>query len=149
MRAFIAWHRERHHEDIALIDSYFDEAAFEQELADLPGKFAPPNGRLYVAYDGVQPIGCGALRNLDDGICEMKRMFVPSAWRGQGVGLSLAERLLGDARSIGYRKVRLDTSWRQQEAISLYQKLGFKEIEPYYETSAPMREWLRFFERDT
>lgn len=148
MRAFIAWHRERHLEDVALIERYFDQAAFEKELAELPGKFAPPNGRLYVAYDGVQPIGCGALRDLDGGIGEMKRMFVPVASRGKGVGLALANRLLSDAGSIGYKKVRLDTSWRQKEAIALYEKLGFKSIEPYYDMSEPIRNWLKFFERE-
>jgi len=92
MRAFVAWHRERHVEDVALIERYFDERAFEQELAALPGKYARPEGRLLIAYQDGHPAGCVALRDLDDGICEMKRMFVPMAYRGMGIGRALAGR---------------------------------------------------------
>ena len=63
MRAFVAWHRERHVEDIALIDRYFDEAEFEAELAGLPGTYASPEGRLFIAYQDGQPAGCVALRD--------------------------------------------------------------------------------------
>jgi GNAT superfamily N-acetyltransferase len=94
MRAFIAWHRQRHLEDLALIDSYFDAAAFEAELAGLPGKYAPPHGRLLLAMVGDQPAGCVALREIDGTRCEMKRMFVYPHRRGQGVGRALAEAVI-------------------------------------------------------
>ncbi len=81
MRAFVDWHREWHVEDIALIDRYFDEVEFEAELAGLPGKYAPPDGRLLIAYLDGRPAGCGALRDLGEGNCEMKRMFVPTQFR--------------------------------------------------------------------
>src|SRR5690349_4154966 len=84
MRAFVAWHRERNREDIALVDRYFDEGAFDAELAGLPGKYAQPKGRLLIAYKDGEAAGCVALRDLGDGICEMKRMFVPPAFRGSG-----------------------------------------------------------------
>jgi hypothetical protein len=84
MRSFIAWHRERHREDTHLIDAYFDGQAFEQELATLPGKYAPPHGQLLLAtLDGV-PAGCVALRGLDFASCEMKRMFVYTQFHGRG-----------------------------------------------------------------
>ena len=76
IRAFVAWHRQRHHEDLSLIDQYFDAKAFEEELVTLPGKYAPPKGRLHLALYDDQPAGCIALRELDTQTCEMKRMFV-------------------------------------------------------------------------
>src|SRR5262245_13027900 len=86
LRAFVDWHRERHVEDIALIDRYFDAGEFEAELAGLPGKYAPPKGRLLLAIRDGEAAGCVALRDLGDGIAEMKRMFLPDCFRGQGIG---------------------------------------------------------------
>ena len=94
MRAFIAWHRERHTQDRHLIDAYFDAAAFERELATLPGEYSPPSGRLLLATVDDGPAGCVALHQLGDGCCEMKRMFVYPRFRGQGVGLGLAHRII-------------------------------------------------------
>jgi GNAT superfamily N-acetyltransferase len=147
MRGFLAWHRERHVEDMALIDRYFDAEAWEAELAALPGKYAPPKGSLLVAYRGGQPAGCVALRDLGDHVAEMKRMFVPTAFRGLGVGRALADRVMADARKAGYRRMRLDTSRRQKEAIRLYEDSGFERIPPYYPLSDDLRDWLIFFER--
>ena len=147
MRGFLAWHRERHVEDLALIDRYFDESSWEAELAALPGKYAPPKGSLLIAYRGGQAAGCVALRDLGDGVAEMKRMYVPVAFRGLGVGRALADRIIADARKAGHRRVRLDTSRRQKEAIQLYEASGFKRIPPYYPLSDDLRDWLIFFER--
>ena len=146
MRAFLAWHRERHVEDRALIDSYFDEEAWDHELADLPGKYAPPSGSLLIAYHDDRPAGCVALHHLGDGACEMKRMFVPVKFRGLGVGRALADRIIADARAAGYRRMRLDTSERQDEAIRLYEKSGFRRIAPYYPVTDDLKDWLVFFE---
>ena len=146
MRAFVAWHRERHHEDIALVDRYFDQRAFDAELAGLPGKYARPKGRLLIAYRDGQAAGCVALRDLGEGICEMKRMFVPSAFRGSGIGRALANRVIEGAREAGYRRMRLDTSKRQDEAMRLYESAGFRRIPPYYELPDDVRSWLVFFE---
>lgn len=148
MRAFVAWHRQRHAEDMALIERYFDAEAWEAELAGLPGKYAPPKGSLLIAYRGGQPAGCVALRDLGDHVAEMKRMFVPPEYRGLGVGRALADRILADARKAGYRRMRLDTSRRQNEAIALYESAGFRRIEPYYDLSEDLRDWLVFFECD-
>jgi ribosomal protein S18 acetylase RimI-like enzyme len=146
MRAFVAWHRERHADDVALIERYFDQHAFEAELAGLPGKYARPSGRLLIAYCDRQPAGCVALRDLGDGVTEMKRMFVPSAFRGRSIGRSLTDRTIAEARAAGYRRVRLDTSKRQAEAIRLYESTGFRRITPYYELPDDLKDWLVFFE---
>ena len=89
-----------------------------------------------------------ALRDLGDGACEMKRMFVPSEFRGRGVGRALADRIIGEARLAGYRRMRLDTSHRQTEAIRVYENAGFKRIPPYYEVTDDLRAWLIFLELD-
>lgn len=146
MRAFTDWHRQRHLEDIHLIDQYFDAAAFEEELASLPGKYAPPRGRLLLATQEGSPAGCVALREVDDHSCEMKRMFVYPRFHGKGVGRALAEAVIEEARAIGYRSMLLDTSIRQDEAQALYRRLGFQVIEPYYELPDALRDWLVFME---
>ena len=146
VREFVAWHRERHAADLALIDRYFDERAFAEELAGLPGKYAPPKGRLLIAYQSGQPAGCVALRDLGDRVCEMKRMFVPVTFRGLGIGRALADRVIADATIAGYERMRLDTSRRQDEAIRLYERAGFKRIAPYYDLPNDLRDWLVFFE---
>ena len=146
MRAFLAWHRARHVEDIDLVERYFDQAAFDAELACLPGKYARPQGRLFIAYVDGKPAGCVALRDLSDGICEMKRMFVPEAFRGRGVGRALAERIIAEGKEAGYRTMRLDTSRRQGEAMRLYESMGFLRIAPYYDVTEDVKDWLVFFE---
>ena len=106
---------------------------FEEELAGLPGKYAPPAGRLLLARDGAEAAGCVALRPLDDGISEMKRLFVRPRWRRAGLGRMLAEAIIKSAREIGYETMRLDTLASLQPAISLYRSLGFIQIPAYYD----------------
>ncbi len=106
---------------------------FEEELATLPGKYAAPSGRLFLAQVEKQFAGCVALRQIDDGICEMKRLFVRDIFRGLNLGKILIEKLVGEARLIGYEKMRLDTlPDRMPQAVKLYKTLGFYEISPYY-----------------
>jgi GNAT superfamily N-acetyltransferase len=144
MRTFIQWHRRRHTQDIHLIDQYFDEAAFEEELRTLPGIYTPPKGQLLLATaDGVAA-GCVALREVNATSCEMKRMFVHEAFHGRGVGRALGTEIIAQARSLGYRRMLLDTSIRQAEAQGLYARLGFKVVEPCYELTDEMRDWLVF-----
>jgi ribosomal protein S18 acetylase RimI-like enzyme len=111
---------------------------FEKELAELPGKYAPPEGRLLLAVENGKVVGCVALRKIGQGICEIKRLFLRPAFRGKGLGRQLAERIIRDAREIGYERMRLDTlPPKMNDAIALYRSLGFKEIKPYYDNPVP------------
>ncbi|MGA7684351.1 MAG: GNAT family N-acetyltransferase [Terriglobales bacterium] len=115
---------------------------FDAELAGLPGDYAPPDGRLLLAqYDG-QLAGCGALHkleaNLESDICEMKRLYLRPQFRGQRIGRTIAERLIAEARAIGYKRMRLDTVGPvMKDAVAMYRKLGFKEIAPYRKNPMP------------
>ena len=144
MQEFVAWHRQRHRQDIHLIDSYFDAPAFEAELAALPGSYAPPQGRLLLARLDGRAVGCVALKDLGDGRCEMKRMFVRVDAQGRGVGRALATAIVDEARAAGYRTMRLDTSIRQLEAQALYRSLGFRPSEPDTTLPKDLRDWLVF-----
>ena len=111
---------------------------FEKELAELPGGYAPPEGRLLLAEIDSHLAGCVALHKLESDVCEMKRLYLRPQMRGNGLGRSLAERIIGEAREIGYRKMRLDTVEPvMKDAVAMYRKLGFREIAPY--CSNPMR----------
>lgn len=104
---------------------------FEQELANLPGDYAPPSGRLLLAVDDVRLAGCVALRRIDEQTCEMKRLYVRPFYRGAGLGHKLADAVITSACEIGYAKVRLDTLPSMKDAIKLYNSLGFAEIPAY------------------
>jgi ribosomal protein S18 acetylase RimI-like enzyme len=107
---------------------------FAEELAALPGAYAPVRGRLLLAQVGGEAAGCVAVRPLDGAVCEMKRLYVRPAFRRQGIGRLLAERAVHEARAIGYLTMKLDTLPRMQAAIGLYERLGFVRCTPYYDT---------------
>lgn len=107
---------------------------FEEELRNLPGKYVPPEGRLYLAYSDGELAGCVALRRLEDGVCEMKRLFVRGEFRGRRIGDMLVEKLITEARSAGYKSMRLDTfPPKMAKAVRLYEFHGFRPIPPYYD----------------
>lgn len=111
---------------------------FEKELAELPGDYAEPDGRLLLAYVDDELAGCIALRKIGAGVCEMKRLFVRSEFRRKGIGRQLVDAIIQTAKEIGYDRMRLDTlPPKMNDAIALYRSRGFKEIEPYYKNPVP------------
>jgi len=105
---------------------------FDKELAELPGDYAPPDGRLLLAECESRVAGCVALHKLEAEICEMKRLYLRPQFRGKGLGRVLADRIITEARRIGYRRMRLDTVEPVMgDAVAMYRKIGFHEIEPY------------------
>jgi ribosomal protein S18 acetylase RimI-like enzyme len=118
---------------------------FEAELAALPGPYAPPAGRLLLARsaDGA-PLGCAGLRPIaPPGCCEMKRLYVSPEGRGTGLGARLVETLIGEAKAIGYREMRLDSLPSMAPAIALYRRHGFETMAPYYDTPVAGTVFLR------
>ena len=105
---------------------------FSAELSGLPGKYAKPYGRLYLALVDRTPAGCVAMRRLDGSRAEMKRLFIRPEYRGLHLGRLLVEQIIADAAAIGYHSLVLDTLSTMEHAKSLYRSLGFVEIEPYY-----------------
>lgn len=128
--------------DIEAIRSLFREYAawlgidlsfqnFEDELAALPGDYAPPTGCILLARIDAEPAGCVALRKIDADTCEMKRLWVRRSFSGRKLGRGLAEAVIAEAARMGYQRMRLDTMPQMVEAIALYRSLGFREIPPY------------------
>ncbi|HYO81447.1 MAG TPA: GNAT family N-acetyltransferase [Bryobacteraceae bacterium] len=105
--------------------------SFEAELASLPGKYERPSGCLLLAWNGVEAVGCAALRPLEGTACEMKRLYVQPHVRGQQLGRRLVERICAEARAAGYSRICLDTLPEMNKAIQLYTDLGFRPVDPY------------------
>ncbi len=124
---------------------------FDEELATLPGKYAAPTGEILIAYDDKSPLGCVALRSIDAQpddppaarpICEMKRLYVKPAARGLGAGRALCERLIADARAMGFRMMKLDSEPDFDAAVGLYRSLGFVTIPRYNDDPHPQTIYL-------
>jgi putative acetyltransferase len=129
--------RELFDEYAASLDISLSFQGFDEELASLPGTYAPPQGRLLLAWRGKVSVGCVALRPLEPGVCEMKRLYVRPAYRTGGVGRLLVERVIHEATTAGYRRMRLDSLPAMETALQLYRRFGFREIAPY--TSNPVK----------
>jgi len=132
------------HQDIEQVRTLFTEYraelvvegcfhSFDEEIASLPGTYAPPGGKLLLARVVGQPVGCIGLRPFpSDGTCEMKRLYVRPPFRGDKIGRQLAEQIVQEARNLGYRSMRLDSHPDSMAAaIRMYRKLGFREVSPY------------------
>jgi len=123
---------------------------FAEELANLPGDYAPPQGRLLLAREFDQLMGCIALRPVGPATCEMKRLFVRPEYRARGLGRVLVEAIIEEARKIGYTHMRLDTlPGRMDRAIELYRSMGFVEIEPYYNSPVDSTKFMELDLRTT
>ena len=129
-------------DDLVQVQSLFSEYAsglgidlsfqdFDRELAALPGDYAPPTGCILLAKETSEAVGCVALRRISEDVCEMKRLYVKSAFREQGLGRKLAEYVIGEGRARGYRIMKLDTLPSMREALRLYESLGFRKTAPY------------------
>lgn len=117
---------------------------FDLEFATLPGKYAPPRGRLLLAEVDGRAAGCIALRPLEEGVCEMKRLYVRPDYRGLGLGRKLAEAIIAEAKEVGYFAMRLDTvEDKMQAAVALYRALGFHEIGPYTANPVPGAKFMQ------
>lgn len=128
-------HLFREYEAFLQVDLCFQR--FEEELATLPGRYAPPDGALLLASAAGQTAGCVAMRPLAERVCEMKRLYVRPAYLGQGIGKKLALTVIERASAAGYARMRLDTLIKLAPAISLYTTLGFQKCPPYYENPLP------------
>jgi GNAT superfamily N-acetyltransferase len=130
----------REYADTLGVDLCFQ--GFEAELAELPGRYAPPVGRLLLASASGTVLGCVALRPLSESVGEMKRLYVRPAARGLGAGRALAERVIAEARSIGYHRLCLDTLPSMAAAVRLYESLGFRDVPPYCHNPVPGARYL-------
>jgi putative acetyltransferase len=104
---------------------------FDEELANLPGQYVPPSGCVLLAMYQDQSAGCVAIRRIDEGVCEMKRLYVRPQFRRQGIGRALADTVIERAKKAGYSRMRLDTAPTMDAAKELYTSLGFRKISPY------------------
>lgn len=143
---YVAWLRARYAANGWFITEVLDKQSFADELSNLPAMYGAPNGRTLVADAGGEIRGCGAYRRIGDGICEMKRLFVPAQFQGSGLGRRLCNALIASARADGYRLMRLDTGDLLKEAIAMYQSFGFRTCPPYHAYPDTLTRYLVFME---
>ena len=146
-RAYIDWCRDRYASVPWFVEEVFGHQSFDDEQRDLPIKYGPPKGHALLAEMDGQVVACGAWQTLEDGVCELKRIFVGEAARGHGLGRKLTEALMEDARAHGFRTVRLDSAKLLHEAIALYHGMGFKDRSPYLDYPERFLPHLVFMER--
>ena len=147
IREYEEWLYQRYAEVPGLIDGVRSHQALDTELANLAAKYGPPEGKTLLARRDDHVTGGVAYRDLHDGSCEMKRLFVPDQFQGQGTGRLLCSALIGAATDEGFRLMRLDTGFLNSEAMAMYESLGFEFCPAYQEYPAQLAVHLRFMER--
>ena len=146
IREYVEWSRARYQGNAWFIDRAFSHQSLESELESLSASYGPPNGKTLLAQREGQICGGVAYRRLSDDICEMKRLFVPDRFRGQGTGRRLCEAIVESAKHAGFRLMRLDTGTLLAEAIGMYQSIGFRVCAPYHLYPEELMPYLVFME---
>jgi GNAT superfamily N-acetyltransferase len=143
---YVEWCRTRYRHDQTFVDEVFGYQSLSSELDSMFAAYSPPNGKTLIALrDGIVSGGV-AYKDLGDGSCEMKRLFVPDRFKGQGTGRRLCAAIVATAHEDGFRLMRLDTGRLFEEAIAMYRSFGFQECRPHHEYPPPLREQLVFME---
>lgn len=147
IREYWAWLEARYADMPGLIDAIGSHQALDVELSTLCEKYGPPEGKVLLARRAGEVSGGIAYRDLHDGSCEMKRLYVPARFQGRGTGRLLCLALIETATADGYALMRLDTGFANSEALGMYASLGFVECAPYHEYPAQLMPHLRFLEK--
>ena len=141
------WLQTRYADLPGFVDAVGGHQALAAELSSLRAAYGPPAGRVLLARRDGTVVGGIALRDLGDGSCEMKRLFVPDRFQGGGIGRRLCQALIDTATADGFRVMRLDTGYQNGEALTMYESLGFGECPPYHHYPADLMAHLRFLEK--
>lgn len=144
---YVAWCRERYRDDAWFVDKILGHQSLASEIKDLSIKYSLPKGRAFLAREEGVICGCGAYRWIGEATVEMKRVFVPPAFAGQGRGRAICEAMMQSARNDGASLMRLDTAGLFHEAITLYEKLGFVPCAPYNDYPPELMPYIVFMER--
>ena len=144
---YVAWTRGRYRDDASYVDRIFGHQSLAAEIDALSTVYGRPHGRTLLAVRDDEVCGVVAYRRLADGSCEMKRLFVADRHKGLGIGRRLCEALIEAARDDGYALMRLDTGSRLDEAIAMYESLGFRRCRPHHDYPADLMAALVFMEK--
>jgi len=147
IRDYWDWLRMRYADAPGLMDSIGSHQGLDAELSTLATTYGPPRGRALLARRGDEVSGGVGMRDMGDGICEMKRLFVPDRFQGSGLGRQLCEALFAQAAADGYHLMRLDTGRQNTEAIAMYESMDFRRRSPYRDYPAELLEFLLFMEK--
>ena len=146
VREYVDWCRARYRHDAWFVDQALSHQSLDRELDQLAVSYGPPNGRTFLVREGETVCGCGAYHRLSDGICEMKRVYVPERFRGKGYGRALCAEIVRSAREEQYKIMRLDTANLLVEAIGLYESVGFRHRSPYQTYPPKLMPYIVFME---
>lgn len=145
VREYADWCRARFAQEAWMIELAFSHQSLDRELESLQTRYGPPAGKTFLARRDGEVVGCGAYRRHPD-FCEMKRLFVPDRFRGLGIGRKLSAAIVTSAREEGFKLMRLDTAAQMNEAVALYEAIGFKHCAPYIEYPARLMPHVVFME---